>query len=67
MSMLPTFFLEKQKRVTNKRWTSPGQLRYDGLALKIELKKCGCSSMVEHQPSKLNTRVRFPSPAPMGA
>ena len=25
---------------------------------------CGCSSMVEHQPSKLDTRVRFPSPAP---
>ncbi len=25
---------------------------------------CGCSSMVEQQPSKLNTRVRFPSPAP---
>ena len=24
----------------------------------------GCSSMVERQPSKLNTRVRFPSPAP---
>ncbi len=30
----------------------------------IMLKKCGCSSMVEQQPSKLNTRVRFPSPAP---
>ncbi len=25
---------------------------------------CGCSSMVELQPSKLNTWVRFPSPAP---
>ena len=25
---------------------------------------CGCSSMVEHQPSKLDTWVRFPSPAP---
>ena len=25
----------------------------------------GCSSMVEQQPSKLMTRVRFPSPAPM--
>src|SRR3954462_13902919 len=24
----------------------------------------GCNSMVEQQPSKLNTRVRFPSPAP---
>ncbi len=28
-----------------------------------ELGICGCSSMVEHQPSKLNTWVRFPSPA----
>ena len=27
--------------------------------------RCGCSSMVEQQPSKLMTRVRFPSPAPM--
>ena len=26
--------------------------------------QCGCSSMVEQQPSKLMTRVRFPSPAP---
>ena len=25
---------------------------------------CGCSSMVERQPSKLVARVRFPSPAP---
>ena len=25
--------------------------------------RCGCSSMVEQQPSKLMTRVRFPSPA----
>ena len=25
---------------------------------------CGCSSMVERKPSKLKTRVRFPSPAP---
>ena len=24
---------------------------------------CGCGSMVEHQPSKLRTWVRFPSPA----
>ena len=26
---------------------------------------CGCSSMVELKPSKLKTRVRFPSPAPV--
>ena len=33
------------------------------------LDSCGCSSMVEHQPSKLDTWVRFPSPAfvPTGA
>ena len=30
-------------------------------------KRCGCSSMVEPQPSKLITWVRFPSPAPYGA
>ena len=34
------------------------QLGYNPLCL------CGCSSMVELQPSKLITRVRFPSPAP---
>ena len=27
--------------------------------------RCGCSSMVEFQPSKLAVRVRFPSPAPL--
>ena len=27
--------------------------------------RSGCSSMVERQPSKLHTRVRFPSPAPL--
>ena len=35
-----------------------GGLRGDG--------KRGCSSMVEQKPSKLTTRVRFPSPAPTG-
>ena len=30
-----------------------------------KLKKCGCSSMVEFQPSKLVAWVRFPSPAPL--
>ena len=29
------------------------------------LEKSGCSSMVEQKPSKLMTRVRFPSPAPV--
>ena len=38
---------------------------YDKITLACENKqeKCGCSSMVEHQPSKLDTWVRFPSPA----
>ena len=30
----------------------------------LKLIRCGCSSMVELKPSKLMTRVRFPSPAP---
>ena len=30
----------------------------------VRLRVRGCSSMVEQQPSKLMTRVRFPSPAP---
>ncbi len=31
--------------------------------ISFALKVRGCSSMVEHQPSKLDTWVRFPSPA----
>ena len=31
----------------------------------MEAVTCGCSSMVEQKPSKLMTRVRFPSPAPI--
>ena len=30
----------------------------------LSSRPCGCSSMVEPEPSKLMTRVRFPSPAP---
>ena len=30
----------------------------------IKNKICGCSSVVEYQPSKLAMWVRFPSPAP---
>ena len=33
------------------------------LGMEISYFICGCSSMVEHQPSKLDTWVRFPSPA----
>ena len=32
---------------------------------KIKVSSGGCSSMVEQKPSKLTTRVRFPSPAPV--
>ena len=39
----------------------PPTVRSAGLAL---FGDCGCSSMVEQKPSKLTTRVRFPSPAP---
>ena len=31
----------------------------------LSIESCGCNSMVEFQPSKLATWVRFPSPAPM--
>ena len=31
---------------------------------RLPLQICGYGSMVERQPSKLNTRVRFPLPAP---
>jgi hypothetical protein len=34
------------------------------LTPRSELSGCGYSSMVEPQPSKLKTRVRFPLPAP---
>ena len=33
------------------------------LGITVSYLSCGCSSMVEHQPSKLDTWVRFPSPA----
>ena len=36
---------------------------YNLLALSLG-QMCGCSSMVEFQPSKLAAWVRFPSPAP---
>src|SRR3954452_17937242 len=43
--------------------TCPGAV--DGAARQMALPAPrGCSSMVEQKPSKLTTRVRFPSPAP---
>ena len=35
----------------------------DHVRFNVRFYLCGCSSMVEPQPSKLKTRVRFPSPA----
>ena len=34
-----------------------------GINLSKSNRLCGCSSVVEHQPSKLDMWVRFPSPA----
>ena len=53
----------ERQPVTKRRGSAQGGLRPPrGRASRSV--RCGCSSMVEQQPSKLNTRVRFPSPAP---
>jgi hypothetical protein len=39
-------------------------LCFDVICLRYARSGRGCSSMVEQKPSKLTTRVRFPSPAP---
>src|SRR5205085_379312 len=44
--------------------TSPTMARVMRIEGAEEANPGGCSSMVEQQPSKLMTRVRFPSPAP---
>jgi len=46
-----------------RRRTALGPSTRGWLAVYAE-RRCGCSSMVEHQLPKLNTRVRFPSSAP---
>src|ERR1700738_3630257 len=48
-------------------WAPRGspRMRRCGLPKPVTHELSGCSSMVEQQPSKLNTRVRFPSPAPI--
>ena len=48
-----------EQRTENPRVT--GSIPVLGTIFHISI--CGCSSMVEHQPSKLDTWVRFPSPA----
>ena len=54
-----------EQRTENPRVT--GSIPVLGILQETErwtvLYTCGCSSMVEHQPSKLDTWVRFPSPA----
>src|SRR3954447_7151201 len=45
-------------------WRLRAPARRDTSAPARDIPARGCSSMVEQQPSKLNTRVRFPSPAP---
>ena len=57
-------------REVSQRWWLRQSARRDRSPLNIcrtqvnRVRSRGCSSMVEQQPSKLNTRVRFPSPAP---
>ena len=54
-----------EQRTENPRVT--GSIPVLGIIAELQLSKyvilCRCSSMVEHQPSKLDTWVRFPSPA----
>ena len=49
---------------SEKRLTKPPSFGMITDVAKDRLWTCGCSSMVEFQPSKLVTWVRFPSPAP---
>ena len=51
--------LKNFKKVVDKY----SNIRYTNLRCDGQAQMCGCSSMVEHQPSKLDTWVRFPSPA----
>ena len=51
--------LKNFKKVVDKH----SNIRYTNLRCDGQAQMCGCSSMVEHQPSKLDTWVRFPSPA----
>ena len=53
----------ERKKEIKKGLTAGHKLWYHFQAEKLW--PCGCSSMVEHQPSKLDTWVRFPSPAPI--
>ena len=51
-------------KILNKKLTT---LSYCGRVIEhydLRQNLCGCSSVVEFQPSKLAARVRFPSPAP---
>ena len=52
------YFLENFKKVLKKVLTNAS---FSAIIMTVA---CGCSSMVESQPSKLVAWVRFPSPAP---
>ena len=49
-----------EQRTENPRVT--GSIPVQGMEL-LNIFSCGCSSVVEHQPSKLDIRVRFSPPA----
>ena len=55
---------KKVKREWLSGRASPCQGECRGFESRLPLHNCGCSSMVEYQPSKLAVWVRFPSPAP---
>src|SRR5262249_40283750 len=50
---------------TNQNSDDRGRMTDLGADVRLLSSERGCSSMVEQQPSKLMTRVRFPSPAPI--
>ena len=57
-----SYLSHQPSRVALRLASQPSAERAAGL-LKLDFR--GCSSMVEQQPSKLKTRVRFPLPAPL--
>src|SRR6266567_6629723 len=63
----PSPSTSQKTRVGRQGWSDGGLMRADqgsNFAIYLRFLNRGCSSMVEQKPSKLMTRVRFPSPAP---
>ena len=54
---------EKFEKISKKVIDKSVHIGYTKFRCDGQAQMCGCSSMVEHQPSKLDTWVRFPSPA----